>query len=160
MTFLVVIVASSFDDPQNGAADPLLVLRKPIYVWGRSQGVIERPGFFTGTSVLPTTSGVSMANQDGTTYFELVRDREPVYRPVFFRVGERVTITLKGSMIRELTGMKLVAKDGRVVDEIDVGTNENEISVSGYLADRCGGYGVFLLDVGSAEWREAWSWTW
>lgn len=80
--------------PEEGAADPILALRRSALGFLRSIGVVESPSFLGG-GYLPTTGGseVSSENPDGSSTIlgRMEIDREPVYRGLFWVVGDRMT---------------------------------------------------------------------
>jgi len=149
--------------PEEGAADPILELRRSALGFLRAIGVVESPSFFFGGGYLPTTGGAEVGLD--TIEWRMEIDREPVYRGLFWVVGDRMTYRTTDFVDPPTTRRALrfcYFENGKkfVVGESTSALSESPATsweVQGYVPRSATGYGVEEVDAnGAVSWINRW----
>ena len=128
--------------PDDGPADPILAVRRPVLTWLRDVGVVDEPVFIAPDPWLP--SGFS-SETDAET---MTCKREPVFRGLFWPVGMRITVRLQPQ--RSLLRLSFVEAGQKIV------SGEGVAQVTGFVPRSATGYLIEELDQGLAQ--RQWSW--
>ena len=141
---------------QEGPPDPILSVRRPVIkalIWA---GIVEGPGWFGGHPYLPTIGGsegfepTTSANEQGPPAWRMEIEMEPVYRGIFWPVGDRITYRrrLFGENRESWRSIRLCYAEGD--REHVAGTNDAPepqlAEVTGYVPRSARGYWVESTD--------------
>lgn len=142
------------ESPEDGSADPVLDVRRPIVGLLRDLGIVQGRVLFFSDPYLPsaTRTGYGEPGEPNVVTRSVRVSWEPVYRGLLWPVGDRVTfrVELRGDDRHELTSMRLwYEEDGRR-EVAGVGTVENGpgdppvhgATVQGYVPRTATAYGI------------------
>lgn len=136
---------------EEGPADPIRGLRRPVLVALRALGLVDPPGgWFCGSEVYDGEG------DDSVLLFRMELDKEPVYRGLFFRVGHRVAYKTTDftderdhwqvlRLCYAVSGKKFVAGEGTPQNGM-VDPDGRNHSVRGYVPCSADGFWVEGVD--------------
>lgn len=152
---VLYLAVQSNKTAEQGPADPILSVRRPIIkalIWA---GIVEGPGWFSGHPYLPTVGGSDTsekgpAGEDIPS--EMRIEMEPVYRGLLWPVGDRVTYRLRllgeyretwraVRLCYNIDGQRFVAAEDATPDP-----GGQLAEVSGYVPRSARGYWVERTD--------------
>lgn len=148
----------------QGAADPILGLRRQAIGLLRAIGLVEGPvGFFDTDPWLPSAGG-SEWMRPGTKDIvaaRLSRLAEPVYRGLLWVVGDRVTVRMEEfeEPERDVRLLRLgYVRDGRklIAGEARFEAGARDRRVSGFVPRASAGYFAEEVDAAGDVWRCSW----
>lgn len=162
--------------PEDGSADPVLGVRRPIVGLLRDLGIARGRVLFFRDPLLPSATGTTYykpgrsptdSDEEGNVARKVSVQWEPVYRGLLWPVGDRVTYRNEflGDDRREIRSMQLWYEEGGRREVAGVGTVENGhvdpsghgASVQGYVPRTATAHGVeIVLSDGTVTDGESW----
>jgi len=151
------------EKPEDGPADPIPGLRRPVLVALRAMGIVDRPArCFSGSE-----SWKEGPDGERLRLCKMEIEREPVYRGIFWRVGSRITYrkTYSDDLRCEWQALRLCYTEGGKKFVAGEGTVKNGMlaqggqcnSVHGYVPRSARGYWVEGVDEqGKVHCQDGW----
>ena len=162
------------EHPTQGNADPALTVRRPIIEWLRELDVLDEPIIFSRDALLPSGRGATYyePQEVGSNDAPTVAQREsfhwePVYRGLFWVVGDRLTYRdeftnddrhdIKAIRLwYEEDGSRTIAATGTAENGL-VAADGRYASVKGYVPRSAAAYGIeFVLPDGTVKASRSW----
>jgi len=164
---VLYVAAPANETAEDGLADSILWLRRPVIRALVRAGIVEGPGLFGGHPWLPTVGGLE-TSKDGPAGEQILTSEmrieiEPVYRGLLWPVGDRITCrqTLFDDFHETWRSLRLcyavgaerfVAAETRTPE-----TAGQPAEVSGFIPRSARGYWVERSDeTGEMQWMDGW----